>query len=86
MSCENTTGIVDYNPIYDNMGFQNSLWPRSSVNTTVNCWVDNWWSPSQIPGVKFGRKLSKRRKSKSLKKRKSIKRRKSAVKRKKSKK
>lgn len=65
---------VSYTPIYNNMGFQNPLWPRSSVTNDVNCWSLNWWSPELTYGLnkssKFGRRRS-RRHSKRRNKRKS---------------
>lgn len=79
MSCANS---VKYYPIYDNMGFQDPLWPRSSVGTNVNCWSKNIDSTGMIKLNGFGKRKSKRksvrkgRKSKRKSVRKIIKRRK----------
>ena len=69
---------VSFNKIYNNMGFQDPLWPRSSVGTNIGCWDNNWWSPELVTvgPQKFGRRRrkSKKRKRKSRRKSKKPKR------------
>jgi len=68
---------VSYSKIYDNMGFQNTNWPRSIVSENLvwdmgtGCWGN----------LSYGKPVHTKKKSKSKKRRNTKKRRKSKKKR-----
>lgn len=65
MVCDN---CISYNPIYDNMYFQNPNWPR--IPTSINCWE------AKFGKRKKSKKISRRRKSKKALQRRSTRQRK----------
>ena len=64
-------GSVSYNSIYDNMNFQNTMWPRilPSVawSSGQGCWIDVPNNKSSL-GLKYGRKKSSISKKSSVRK------------------
>jgi hypothetical protein len=82
----NMDGPVSYNSIYNNMGFQSSMWPRTipsvSWSSGNGCWVTVPNNKSDL-GLDVKYKFGKKR-SKKLKKRKSKKKRKKRISKRKS--
>lgn len=75
----NMNGSVSYNPIYNNMNFQNTMWPRMlpsiAWNSGQGCWIEVPNNKSNLGlKLKYGkrkRKASRRKKNLLRKKRKS---------------